>query len=221
MRTLFLLVLPLLGGPVLAASFECQRNDVPIEKKICSDAVVSDLDEVLARYYAGANSALRGNASCLKIDQQEWLRKRNACRDIPCLDRVYRERLGELMLLQPGINLKRRLDVPEGPRLIGALAPEPDRVMAPSITSRPGSVTGDLVYDDKQGAFVIREKPGRQTIVLLDAMRHGDNATQVPVMEETNRGQKVSARGRLAVKDGGTPLFDRRHCVYLYRQPAR
>ena len=215
------LALLAVSGPLLAASFECQRNDVPIEKKICSDAVVSDLDEVMARFYAGANSALKGNASCLRIDQQEWLRHRNTCKDIPCLDRVYRERLGELTLLQPGINLQRRLDVPEGPRLIGALAPEPDRVMAPSIASKPGSVTGDLVYDDKQGAFVIREAPGKQTIVLLDAMRHGDNATQFPVMEETNRGQKVSARGRLAVKDGGTPVFDRRSCVYLYRLPPR
>jgi len=205
--------------PAFAASFECQRNDNRVERMICSDSVVSDLDEVLARFYAGAQSALRENASCLKPDQQEWLRKRNACKDVACMDRVYRERLAELTALQPGINLRRRLDVPEVPQLVGALAPEADRVMAPAIASRPGSATGQLVYDDKQGAFVIRDKSGHQTIVLLDIMRGGDNATQFPVMTQVHKGATMSARGRLAVKDGGTPVFDRRHCVYLYRLP--
>jgi len=55
--------------------------------------------------------------------------------------------------------------------------------------------------------------------VLLDIMRHGDNATQFPTMAEVHKGAKVAARGRLAVKDGGKPVFDRHHCVYLYRLP--
>ena len=207
------------AGPVLAASFECQRNDNRVERLICSDSVVSDLDEVMARFYAGAQSSLRDNAVCLKPDQQEWLRKRNTCKDIPCMDRVYRERLAELTPLQPGINLRRRMDVPEVPQLVGALAPEPDRVAAPAIASRPGAVTGQFFYDDKQGAFVIREKSGQQTILLTDMMRGGDNATQFPVIEQVNKGATLSARGRLAVKNGGTPFFDRRHCVYLYRLP--
>lgn len=205
---------------MVAASFECQRNESRVERLICSDSVVSDLDEVMARFYAGAQSALRQNATCLKPDQQEWVRKRNACRDVACMDRVYRERLAELTPLQPGINLRRRMDVPEVPQLVGALAPEPGRVMAPAIASHPGSATGQLVYDDKQGAFVIREKSGHQTIVLVDIMRGGDDATQFPAMAQAHRGATITARGRLAVKDGGgTPVFDRRHCVYLYRLP--
>ena len=200
MRTVLLLFLAI-AGPALAASFECQRNEKRVERMICSDSVVSDLDDVMARYYAGAQGALRENASCLKPDQQEC------------------ERLAELTPLQPGINLRRRMDLPEVPQLVGALAPEADRVMAPAIASRPGSATGQLVHDDKQGAFVIRETSGQQTIVLLDIMRGGDNATQFPVIEEVHRGATITARGRLAVKDGGTPVFDRRQCVYLYRLP--
>ena len=204
-------------GLASAAGFECRRNENRVEKLICADAVVSDLDDVMARFYAGATSALRDNASCLKSDQQAWLRRRNACRDSPCLDRIYRERLAELMALQPGINLRRRLDVPEVPRLVGALAPEPDRIMAPPVQSRPATVDGQLVYDDKQGAFVIRQPGGRQYILLLDIMRHGDNATQFPVLEETNRGATLTARGHLSAKEPATPAFDRRHCIYLYR----
>jgi uncharacterized protein len=214
-----LFVLLAAAVPAFAASFECQRNENRVERLICSDSVVSDLDEVLARYYAGAQGSLRENAACLKPDQQEWLRKRNACKDIACMDRVYRERLGELTALQPGINLRRRMDVPEVPQLVGALAPESDRAMAPTAASRPGTATGELVHDENQGAFVIRDKTGKQTIVLIDMKRAGDNATEFPVMAQVHRGATISARGHLAVKDGGTPVFDRRHCVYLYRLP--
>jgi hypothetical protein len=206
------------AGPVLAASFECQRNDNRVERLICSDSVVSDLDEVMARFYSGAQSALKENASCLKPDQQEWLRKRNACKDAPAWTASIASASRSSHRCSRD-QLRRRLDVPEVPQLVGALAPEADRVMAPAIASRPGSATGQLVYDDKQGAFVIREKSGHQTILLLDIMRGGDNATQFPVMEQVHRGATITARGRLAVKDGGTPVFDRRHCVYLYRLP--
>jgi uncharacterized protein len=218
MRTALFVVLAA-AGPAFAASFECQRNENRVERLICSDSVVSDLDEVMARFYAGAQGSLKENATCLKTDQQEWVHRRDACRDVPCMDRVYRERLAELTPLQPGINLRRRMDVPEVPQLVGALAPETGRTTAPAVASRPGSVTGQLAYDDKQGAFVIREKTGKQTIVLVDIIRGGDNATQFPVMVQVHRGATISARGRLPVKDGGTPAFDRRHCVYLYRLP--
>jgi uncharacterized protein len=218
MRHAFFLLLAA-TGPVFAASFECQRNENKVERMICSDSVVSDLDEVMARFHAGAQNALRENASCLKPDQQEWLHKRNACRDVACMDRVYRERLAELTALQPGINLRRRMDVPDVPQLVGALAPESGRVGSPAHASHPGSATGQLVYDDKLGAFVIREKSGQQTVVLMQTMRAGDNTTQFPVMAQVHRGATITARGRLAVKDGATPAFDRRHCVYLYRLP--
>ena len=214
---LLALVLVLAGGPAAAASFECRRNENRVEKLICADAVVSDLDEVMARFYAGATSALRSNAECIKPDQQAWLRRRDTCRDSACLDRSYRERLGELMALQPGINVRRRLDVPDVPRLVGTLAPEPDRIMAPPVASKPFTVDGQFLYDDRQGAFVIRQPSGKQYIVLLDIMRHGDNATQMPVLEETSRGVTLTARGYLSSKQPATPYFDRRHCIYLYR----
>lgn len=177
-----------------------------------------ELDGMLERFHVGAAGALRGNAECLEADTNAWRMKRRQCPDAACRERMTRERLGELVALQPGINLPRDFEFAIVPQLIGALAPEPDRIMAPPIASRPGSATGTLVYDGQQGAFVIREAPGRQAIVLLDIMRHGDNATQFPVMEETSRGARVTARGRLAVKSD-QPQFDRRHCVLLYRLP--
>ena len=182
------------------------------------DSAAPDLELMLERFHAGAASALRGNAECLAADSRAWEAKRRQCVDAACRERMARERLGELAALQPGINMPRDFEFAKVPMLIGALAPEPDRIAAPQMASRAGSVTGALAYDEQQGAFVIREAPGRHTIVLLDMMRHGDNATQFPVMEETSRGAKVMARGRLAVKSE-VPQFDRRHCVLLYRLP--
>lgn len=183
-------------------------------------AAAPALEDTLARFEAGAADALRGNAACLAGSRRQWESARERCKDATCVERAYRERLAELALLQPGMNLRGDLELPVVAQLIGALAPEADRVMAPPIASRPGSVAGELLYDERQGAFVIRERPGRQAIVLLDIMRSGDNAVQLPVMAEVHKGAKVSARGRLAVKDGGTPYFDRRHCVLLHRLPG-
>lgn len=176
-------------------------------------------DETLARFEAGAADALQGAAACLEAGRKDWLVRREACQDAACVESAYRARLAELALLQPGMNLRRELDLPPAPQIVGALAPEADRIMAPAIASRPGTVTGEFLYDERQGAFVIRERPGQQTILLLDIMRSGDNATQFPVIEEVHKGATITARGRLAVKHGGVPYFDRRHCVVLYRLP--
>jgi uncharacterized protein len=104
---------------------------------ICADGVVSDLDEVMARFYAGATSAPAGQSRVPQARPAGVAAPAQHLPDTACLDRAYRERLAELTALQPGINLRRSLDVPEVPQLIGALAPEPDRIMAPSIASRP------------------------------------------------------------------------------------
>lgn len=182
-------------------------------------AAPAELDEKVNRFHAGAESALRDNAVCLEDTRKQWLGRRYACKDAACIHRVYGERLAELALLQPGINLRGDLELPIVPQLIGALAPEADRVMAPPIASHPATVTGRLVYDEEQGAFVIRERAGDQTILLLDMMRHGDNATQFPVMAEVHKDARIEARGRLASRPRGKPQFDRRHCVLLYRLP--
>ena len=65
-----------------AASFPCEKAQTRIEKAICADAEVSQLDEYLGRYYSGARTALRESASCLVADQRQWLSSvRNGCPD--------------------------------------------------------------------------------------------------------------------------------------------
>ena len=209
----------LLAQPALAASFDCAKAQVAIEKAICADAELSDLDDMLGRYYQGALPALQENATCLKSDQQEWLRRtRSACRENICLKKVYLERLSELQALQPGINTQRKLALPPRPVLAWALAPEADRIVAPVIASKPATVEGALLYDEGRNSFVVRAAPGKDFIVLPDMMRSGTNATMLPLLADKS-GERFSARGRLAVKDDGHPFFDHRHCIFLHRLP--
>jgi uncharacterized protein len=217
MRLLLVAVLSL-SGAAAAAGFDCAGAATATEKTICADAGLSDLDYWLGRYYQGASMALRENASCLAADQREWLRRRERCREAGCLKALYRERLGEFAGLQPGINTRRKLELPEVPSLAWAMAPEADRIVAPPIASRPAVVEGTLLYAQARNSFVLRSGEGVDYILLPDIMRGGANADALPSLA-ADATSRYSARGRLAVKDDGHPAFDHRHCIFIHRLP--
>lgn len=81
----------------VAASFDCEKATVRLERTICSDAALNQADEEMAKLYAQLmettspeklNSALKG--------QRDWLRQRVAScsdTDAACLTKVYNERI--------------------------------------------------------------------------------------------------------------------------------
>ena len=95
-----------------AASFPCEKATTAVEKSICADKAVSELDEHLGRYYSAARAALGTGKSCLAQDQKAWLKTRNACKDAKCLKRVYLGRLAMLDALQPGMTAVKNIDLP-------------------------------------------------------------------------------------------------------------
>lgn len=91
-------VLAWLAMPVLArgAAFDCGKAGTDIEKMICADPALSDLDARLARAYS-ARLASDRNGRDVKSRQAAWLRDvRNQCRDQACLKAAYEKRLAEL-----------------------------------------------------------------------------------------------------------------------------
>ena len=79
-----------------AASFDCKKAATPVEKSICAEGQISDLDSLLMLSYkkALANAA---DPKSLKSEQRAWLTYvRNKCQDNICLKRVYNERLSVL-----------------------------------------------------------------------------------------------------------------------------
>jgi len=79
-----------------AASFDCTKASTLVEKTICSDAKLSELDSQLMQSYKKA-LASSPDASGMKSAQRTWLTGvRNKCTDAACLNRVYTDRLKEL-----------------------------------------------------------------------------------------------------------------------------
>ncbi len=75
-----------------AASFDCSRAAIEVEKLICSDANLSNLDNLLAEQYRLALER-SGNRRNLVLAQRKWLSERNACRTRECLADVYSSRV--------------------------------------------------------------------------------------------------------------------------------
>lgn len=88
-----LLIIPLYSH---GASFDCAKAGTWVEKAICSNPQLSDLDELLMASYKKALSGA-SNAATLKTAQKDWLKNsRDGCQDTACLKQAYTTRLAEL-----------------------------------------------------------------------------------------------------------------------------
>lgn len=78
------------------AGFNCAKAGTWVEKTICADAQLSQLDEQLMTTYKKALST-KADSSAVKTAQRSWLQSvRNACQDVACLKQAYSTRLAEL-----------------------------------------------------------------------------------------------------------------------------
>ncbi len=94
----FILLFLVLGFTIhsYGASFDCSKAATLVEKAICNDSKLSDLDDLLMQSYkkALANST---DPDVIKSQQKEWLKNvRNKCQDSDCIKRVYEERISSL-----------------------------------------------------------------------------------------------------------------------------
>ena len=77
-------------GPLQAASFDCGKAGTKVEKVICADAELSKLDEELSSAYADALKST--DPAKLKAEQKAWLKDRNRCAYVECIQTAYRQR---------------------------------------------------------------------------------------------------------------------------------
>lgn len=75
-----------------AASFDCTKSTNKVEKLICSNSELAKLDEDMAKVYEEVRKKTPDEA-LLKRQQREWLKWRNRCQDLACLDERYRQRI--------------------------------------------------------------------------------------------------------------------------------
>jgi uncharacterized protein len=216
-----LLLVSLWSAAAAGASFPCEKAQSRIEKAICADAEVSDLDEYLGRYYSAARAAVREAAPCLVADQKQWLSSvRNACQDAACLKKAYLERLGELHAIQPGASSLRNIALPPVPSLAWIIPPAADSVAAPPRPgAKPLAARGRVVNDLEKGdGYVLRTAEGATHILLLTMFFDG---ASVDVLDSLAKGPPATflARGHAATDPRGSVYYEPSRCVFLYRVP--
>jgi uncharacterized protein len=93
-----ILVAPLAGQVQAAPSFDCAKASTRVERMICDNPRIAQLDSELADAYrialrdapwASANRRIRE-------EQKAWVAERNRCRDPRCLRQSYRQRIAQL-----------------------------------------------------------------------------------------------------------------------------
>jgi|CXWL01.1.fsa_nt_gi uncharacterized protein len=105
--TIGILFVCLVGNKVQPASFDCDKVITKVEKLICSNSELSDLDEVLnAAYRRALITSLNENR--INKTQKKWLTNRNYCSNKKCLDELYWSRI-EWLSTQPRAPMKYKL----------------------------------------------------------------------------------------------------------------
>jgi hypothetical protein len=79
-------------GPAYAASFDCQKAASAIEKLICANPKLSQLDSDLLDSYRKARVV---NPSIVE-EQRSWIKGNMACTDADCLEKRYIARISQL-----------------------------------------------------------------------------------------------------------------------------
>jgi uncharacterized protein len=207
-----------------AASFECRKAQGRIEKMICLDSQLSELDEHLARYFEAAMVTLGRGDSCLRADQAQWLKSvRNVCKNNACLKTAYLNRLSELDALQPGATAIKHLELPRAATLVWVVPPALDTVAAPTNPqAKPLEVSGKLVNEllqnrNAEHAFVLRADDGT-VYSLLQLMFVESKATESLAALARQKDAVYLVRGYAARDKDGKPYFEPSRCAFIYRQ---
>ncbi|TCV74179.1 MULTISPECIES: lysozyme inhibitor LprI family protein [Methylomonas] len=117
-----------------AASFDCNKVQSKIERKICSDQSLSKLDDELSIIYRKVLDRISIPGQ-IKAEQSIWLKKRNQCLDIPCIHTEYQQRIDDLNKV---INL-----FPEISQKVTAISNTPQITVPSSSTPAACSVAND------------------------------------------------------------------------------
>ncbi len=80
------------------ASYDCSAKTTAVEAMICKDANLSKKDSDMVASYKEllGRELLEESRKNLILSQRDWLKKRNACTAVPCLNDIYDERIDYL-----------------------------------------------------------------------------------------------------------------------------
>ncbi|MDD1611201.1 MAG: lysozyme inhibitor LprI family protein [Methylococcaceae bacterium] len=95
-RVLSVSVLAVFASTAQAVSFDCQKAKTFIEKAICQNPDLSELDDELGSQY---QMALTNNKKpeVFKKQQLTWLKQRDTCQTVDCVKKAYKQRIATLV----------------------------------------------------------------------------------------------------------------------------
>ena len=208
-----------------AQSFDCAKAQTRVEKMVCADRAIADLDEYLGRYYAAARAEIPGATACLQSDQAQWLKStRDACAAGACLKSAYLNRLAELDPLQPGATALKNVALPPAPALVWVVPPAADKVAAPSNPkAKPyeaiGTLIDDIASNPKSEGLAIRVNDGTRIPLVMLMFLEGQTQERLAILAK-DRTATFRARGYAATDSKGQLFFEPSRCVFLHRLPA-
>ena len=214
-----------IGHDAAAQSFDCAKAQTRVEKMVCADRGIAELDEYLGRYYAAARAEIPGAGACLQTDQAQWLKStRDACADGPCLKSAYLNRLAELDPLQPGVTALKNVKLPRAPELVWVVPPASDKIAAPpNPKARPyeaiGALIDDIATNPNSDGLAIRLKDGTRIPLVMLMFLEGETQERLAILAK-DRTATFRARGYAATDSRGRLFFEPSRCVFLHRLPA-
>lgn len=99
---LILIFTSIVSLPSISASFNCNSKKLNnAEQQVCTNASLSILDDELGQWYSllknqNLNRLFQVKFPKLKEKQIEWLKYRNSCKDINCIESTYQTQLDNL-----------------------------------------------------------------------------------------------------------------------------
>lgn len=95
---IFFLFLTIQMPTAIAASFDCTKATTQVEKLICNTPILGQLDIALSENYRNIRASNIGDGAraTLQTEQRDWIRQRNTCTTVACIERIYRSRLDEI-----------------------------------------------------------------------------------------------------------------------------
>ena len=104
---------------------DCKNTTTFVEKTICNTSKLEDLNKELDIQLEAAASSSKVPASLLEFGHQDWLIRRNKCRNTECIESALQSRLDEIKqynVLNPSfIQYYIRQEQPENTKLLSVL----------------------------------------------------------------------------------------------------
>ena len=211
-RVTYLLVLvSTFAASAYSASFDCSKSAGNIEKLVCSNPRLSQLDETLAILYkkALAESPVPDDS---REQQRNWIKGwRDSCKDASCLENAYTSRLSELKRDLRHLPFKPSFERPL--LFFPALAPTKGEPRV--VKKEPLEVTGRIEFNHDAAGGKYDISSGKTYYTIRYVWDTTDEQREMLTkLQESN--QYVVLRGQLASYRDGSKGIDGESVVTIF-----